>query len=144
MDFGTIDSRDAADKGRDLHLCHPILGHLLYVGDGANTDGELIDRKKSHDAITLKVRGYHSPKVQKALNVGKKKTVRTDSETEELGEDFCDALIVSWANVEARGKPLKCTKENKVWLIEQDPGLFQQVHKFAEDRANFFDKAPRS
>lgn len=139
MDFTTINTKDAAEEGEILHVEHPVLGHLLYVGEGADSNGKLRDPQKGHEKVTMTVRGLHSESIQKARRDNDtKKTRKRSSSDQKMGEDLIDALIIDWSNVIADKEPLDCTRENKIWLVEQDPNIMAQIMEFAADTENFF------
>lgn len=146
MDFSTFDTKSAADEGAELHFIHPILGHLLYDGPGADALGRLVDPNKGHTPVSAIVRGYHAPKVQEATKIRNRARMQkqTDAEIEAAGRKLIDALIVSWQGITRDGKPLACNVENKVWLTETNYEVFGQIDAFAKDQANFFEAAATS
>lgn len=146
MDFSTFDTKEAADDGAVLHFTHPILGHALYDGPGADAQGRLMDPAKDHQPVTAMVRGYHAPIVQAATKSKARARMQgqTHAEVEAVGRKLIDALIVSWQGITRDGKPLSCTAENKVWLTETNHAIFSQIDEFAKDQANFFADAATS
>lgn len=146
MDFSTFDTKDAADNGAVLHFVHPILGHYLYDGEGADADGRLVDPAKDHRPVTATIRGYHAPTVQAAMKSRDRARMerQSEAEIERTGRKLIDALIVRWDGVTRNGAPLECTAENKAWLTETNHAIFAQIDDFARDQANFFGSAARS
>lgn len=146
MDFSTFDTKPVAEKGAEMHVAHPVLGHLLYDGKGADDQGKLIDKSKPHEKVTITVRGWHSPSVQAAIKATQSGKVqqRSEAELEVAGEKIVDALIVDWSNVSKGGEALDCTATNKAWLVEQNYKIFEQVYNFAQDQANFFGGAAKT
>jgi len=142
MDFSTFNTKSAADEGAVLHFVHPILGHYLFDGKGADKDGALVDPSADHQPVTATVRGYHSDTVQAVANNGQKARFENQSKAqqERAGRDLIDALIVDWQGITRGGKPLPCTAENKFWLTETNHEIFRQIDQFAKDQANFFGK----
>lgn len=142
MDFESTDISEAAEQGREMHILHPVLGHRLYEGEGADRNGFLTDHKKPHKKITMIVRGLHSATVAEVVKRAQRQGMETDEDKEKSGAAFIDALVVDWSGITRGGKVLPCTKANKVWLTERNPSYFQQIQKFAEDQANFFEGEP--
>ncbi|MGR3574011.1 MAG: hypothetical protein ACU0CF_04650 [Sagittula sp.] len=144
MDFEKLDTKPIAEHGAEMHVSHPALGHLLYEGEGADPKtGRLIDKSKPHEKVTITVRGYHAPSVQSAAKRSQAKAMNklSEAESEKMGHDLIDALIVDWSNVSKAGEPLACTRANKIWLAEVNHDLFNQINEFAQDQANFFANA---
>lgn len=138
MDFSTFNTKGAADDGAKLHFVHPVMGHYLYDGPGADSNGRLVDPKKKHDEVSAIIRGYHAPTVQSALSKGNAEKM-SPAQQAAAGRKLIDALIVSWQGItDGDGKPLPCTAENKHWLTEQNHSIFQQIDAFAKEQANFF------
>lgn len=146
MDFSRFDTKDAADEGAVLHFTHPVLGHPLYDGKGADEHGRLKDPAKDHQPVTAIIRGYHAPTVQEASKAKARARMQkqTEADIEATGRRLIDALIVSWQGVSRDGKPLPCTLENKVWLTDTNYAIFAQIDDFAKDQANFFETAATS
>lgn len=143
MDFSTFDTKDAADAGAMLHFVHPILGHLLYDGPGADAQGRLVDKAQDHRPVTATVRGYHAPTVQAAMRSRDRARMerQTEADIERTGRKLIDALIVDWQGITRDGKSLPCTAENKAWLTDTNHAIFAQIDEFAKDQANFFAPA---
>ena len=142
MDFSKTNTKSSAEAGKELHLRHPVLGHRLYDGDGAGVNGLLTDAKKPHTKVAMTVRGYHAPSVVEAAKRTQRKGMETDEDQEKAGGIIIDALVVDWSGITRDGKPPPCTKENKVWLTEQNHDIFKQIDAFAKDQANFFESEP--
>ena len=142
MDFSTFNTKPAADEGAVLHFVHPVLGHELYDGPGADEHGALVDPSKDHQPVTATVRGYNSDTVQQVAQQGQRRGLERQSKAQQdaAGRDLLDALIVDWQGITRDGKPLPCTKANKVWLTETNHEVFRLIDAFAKDQANFFGK----
>lgn len=138
MDLTKFDTREAADEGRPMHLKHPIFGHPLYTGDGADDQGRLVNRRKGCEPILLHVRGFHSETVRSLIRKGQKDALTGDAE--DKGDALIDALIVGWSDnvTDADGQPRKCDKRNKVAVIRSNDEYEAQLLAFARDQANFF------
>lgn len=144
MDLNRVSTKESAEEGEPLHLLHPVLGHEIYTGEGADADGRLIDRDKPHEPVELIVRGFHSASVQEVVKRQQKKALRSESAQEKAGADLIDAVIVSWTNVVRGDETLPCTRANKVWLMELDPDFWAQVQRFGQDREVFFKPGSKS
>ena len=144
MDFSKLETKIGAEKGAELHLRHPALGHLLYTGKGADENGKLIDAKQEPQKVFVMVRGTESPTVQaqaRDLQASILKNGGISNEDKEIGLAFASSLVISMHGIEKEGKPMEATEENKRDFFLQSDGLVEQVVKFAQNRANFFNPA---
>jgi hypothetical protein len=125
MDFATLDTKSAAEKGAFLHLRHPVYGHPLM-------DGET--------AVGVTVRGTESKVVQDRLKSSAK--ARLDGDADQSALDFVCALVIEFHGVERDGETL--TADDAAWFFGLSDSFVEQVIEFAKDRASFFKVASAS
>jgi hypothetical protein len=139
MDFARLNTKTAAAKGAELHLRHPVLGHLLYSGDGCDENGAW-DGTGEPAKVVVYVRGMESKPVQdelRRLRVARVKDKR-DADMEESGLALVCALVIGFGGLTKDGNPMEPTEENKRAFFAQSDDLVEQVSTFAQDKANFF------
>lgn len=140
MDLQKLNTKDGAEKGADLHLKHPVLGHYLYSGENCDADGVWTGTGKA-TPVAVVVRGTESKTVRDRLKkIQREKVKRPDADDEETGLEFVCSLVVAFKGITMDGKPMEATPENKRMFFEQSDALVEQVIDFAKDRANFFGK----
>ena len=126
MDFSTLDTKKAAEKGAFLHLQHPALGHLLWDGEG-----------DSRKPVGVYVRGMESKTVQDTLKRLQSDKLRGDDDGDDLA--FVASLVIGFSGADRDGRPL--TAEDARWFFGLSVGFVEQVVAFAKDRASFFKPA---
>lgn len=143
MDLLSLDTRPAAERGAVLHLKHPVFGHRLYEGEGADQHGRLRDPEVEHEPVTITVRGEHSESVRAVRRDAERaRMAGEDLPEERLARDLADAMVVEWSGVtDEHGKPLPCTRDNKYRVLDANHRIWDQVRQFAADQANFFTAA---
>jgi hypothetical protein len=145
MDFNSFNTKTGAEIGAKLHLRHPVLGHYLYSGDGADHLGRWKDKEKSPGAVCVIVRGTESKTVQDRLKQLSTNEMTGDAQKDEnRGLDFVCSLVIGFENIERDGEPMLPTEGNKRIFFEQSDSLVEQVIAFARDRTNFFSDAATS
>ena len=146
MDLKLLDTKTPAENGADLHLRHPVMGHLLYNTKAKNVDanGKLTtDAEGDAKPIIVMVRGTESPSVRARL-----KEVNADdllrrkiSKALDVGEDFAHSLVIGFKNLTIDGRDLSDSDEDKRIFFAQSDDLMKQVLTFAEEKTNFFKSA---
>lgn len=140
MDLTKFDTYDAAEEGRDLHLRHPIYGHPLYVGPGADDQGKHVRKSKPVEAVTVKVRGMHSEAVKAHSKARRAAALKNGEASDDDGDDLLDVLVTGWSNITGDdGQPARCNRAGKIKHLRANPDFEAQVVAFAGDQANFFD-----
>ena len=114
------------------------------------TDKEIeqtgIDLRYSDDTVlTIARAGGSNKKYLKAAEKAQRKLQVRRPNNEEaleiLREIYADCVVLKWEGVTDReGKPLECTKENKLQLFRDLPDLFADIRVQAEN-ADLFRKA---
>lgn len=154
MDFNNLNSVAAAEKGADLHLCHPATGAKLYD----NADNPFEDNGKP---CIVTVLGSEAPAVRKSLRSVQK--ARAKAEPEQDGKDDDDVsldelheqlvagakvLITGFKNINNGKKAAKAPEDidwflglNRVNLQENESSFAEQVNAFAAKRGNFLGNA---
>jgi hypothetical protein len=136
MELTRLETKTGASKGAFLHLKHPALGHLMYTGPDADSDGRRDG--KNVEKVGCHVLGLESERVRERAKAIQGKKLKGDDDAEEAGIAFVSSLVVSFKGLTKDGKPLEATDESKREFFAQSDSLVEQVMEFAQDRANFF------
>lgn len=138
MDLTKLNTKAGAEKGADLHLRHPAMGHLVYTGKGVDEYGDW-DGTGPATPVCVTLRGTESRSVQdriKALQKQKLKNV----DDEESGLDFVCSLVIGFKGLTLDGKPMEATPDNIRAFFMQSDSLVEQVLDFVKDKTHFFSK----
>ena len=130
MDLAKFDLKEAADKGMNVNLTHPITLETLLDDDGKGISIKVLgkdSRKWTSTAKTLDA---------KNANKHRNKKVPT-AELEKSILEIIAACTVSWTNVIYNEEPLKCNKENALMLYQNRGWIAEQVLEAATERANY-------
>jgi hypothetical protein len=142
MDFRKLDTKTDAETGAFLQLRHPVLGHLLYSGEGTDEEGAWIDKTKTPKEVGVMCRGIESATVQGRLKKSRKGAMAGgDRDDEALGLVLVCSIVVKFINLQSGGKPLEATQANKEAFFDQSDDLVRQVIDFAKEKGNFFKAA---
>ncbi len=140
MEFSSLNTKDAAERGAELHLRHPVYAHPLYSGGGTDADGRWTDKAQSPDPITVTVRGVESRSVQDRLKRLQRNRVKgKEADAEETGLEFVCSLVIGFSGLTKGGEPMRATDARA--FFEQSDDLVEQVIDFAKERSNFFGDA---
>jgi hypothetical protein len=149
MDIGKFNTKAGAAKGAFMHLLHPAFEHPLYDGEGADSEGRLMDADKA-TAVGFTVLGTESRyaqnrarELQRSRLKGKHEKAGSAEDDEQDGMAFVCALITELHGMTRDGEPMEATEENKMYVLEQSEAFVQQVLEFAQDRANFYKAASK-
>jgi hypothetical protein len=164
MDLKSLNTKDAAEAGSELHFTHPAMGHPMYSGAGADpVTGELVNADKPNERITGIIRGMESKTVRDMLKAAAKAKltnrnrksnnpdhIPTEAEVDQemadaqkSGMDLACVLLADIRGLSLDGKPMESTTENKRMFFDQSDDLVSQVVRFAKDNANFFGKGSK-
>jgi hypothetical protein len=161
MDLTSLNTKDAAEDGAELHFTHPAMGHLMYSGEGADLiTGAIVDAEKPHVPIMGIVRGLESKTVRDMLKASAKSKLtsrnvknnspthiptdaeveREMSEAQKSGMDLACVLLADITGLTINGKPMEPTDANKRNFFGQSDDLITQVLDVAKDKSRFFAK----
>lgn len=116
-----------SDDAVEMEIFHPVTGEkmditILVIGDD-NAE------YKQNARMVYKAALKKAPK-------GNLEKLNSD-----LDEEFVFSLkaahIKGWKNIQQNEKPLKFSKENAVYLIQEYPWIRDQIDEFVSERANF-------
>jgi hypothetical protein len=124
MDFSTLNTKDGAEQGAFLHLCHTVTGALLY------------DANKNPIGVYL--RGNESDTVQTAVRQFNRATVKGGQTKEFLNIDLASLLVIRFVGVMRGDRPLTTSAEDLRWFFGLSDNLVEQVLEFSKERGNFF------
>lgn len=106
------------------------------------------DLDSQGEQTTITVLGEYAEKVKKTLEsqtraMWKRKAGTFDpaTVTQRNRIDTAASAIIAWSGIEDGGKPVACTKENAVRLLDAAPWILKQVEAAIESPASFFGKA---
>ena len=135
MDISNLNTKSKSEEGEWLHLNHPVDGHPLYTGEGADADsGDILPGKTEADcqAVRVKVRGGESDVVQKALfkykRITAKKRNLSYAEEKRLNLEVAASRIIEMENLSILGRPLSADNdEDKILLLSQSNDFVRQI-----------------
>lgn len=149
MDVTGMGIGSALEKGAELHLKHPIAGHLMYSGEGAHPKtGALIDKKKPHEPISLFLRHPEAPSVREQMRqIEALKAAGEDISTESVGIKFFTAMLIDWRGIGVNGQDASpCNAENVKAFFDSEFGDMvgsRQVIPFVSNGKNFVRNLPK-
>jgi hypothetical protein len=103
----------------------------------------LLDPAGRPTKVKLRVRGTDSAAYNDMLKEQVRRAVERQprkATEEEKNAEFWElhaTLIVGWTGMHLKGQPYDYTPENAARLLEEYSWVFEQVRRFADNRANF-------
>lgn len=127
-----------------LHLRHPALGHLLYVGSGAGPNGESNDARDVKP-VRVKLRNADDAAVGKerqrliaSATAGSRRSEPTPEQEDEITKAVIKFCVLEFENVIDDGKPLDAKNEADRDFFLGQGDFIAQVAQFSTARSNFF------
>lgn len=106
-------------------------------------DMPLLDPAGRATGVTLRVRGSdcasYQAEIQEQIRRGIQRAPRKATEAEKNAEfyELHATLVAGWEGLYLKGEPFPYTPANAARLLEEYTYIFEQVRRFADNRANF-------
>jgi len=117
------------DKGVEIEILHPMTskptGLKVSVASYKSERVKRVERRIANQALREQARNP--------------KRIRTVEEHEEKADEIIASAVVSWSGFEMKGKPLECTPENVLSVLQNTDLFFikDQIDKAADDVTAF-------
>jgi hypothetical protein len=130
MDLSNLNVGEAASRGADMHLCHPLSGDRLKQDDGSY----IVIRLLGADAPEYRQRVHRiaNKNVQR-----RKKSAPSAEQIEEQTVSLLAAITVGWEGIVVNGEALEFSEQAAKELYQDHVWIREQVDEFVADRANF-------
>lgn len=134
LDLNTLDLTAEADKGRTLHVKHPVTGLLLVDADGAPVT---VTAMGAMDGTVYLDRSRERRDRLKAEDLKTRTSAQYDAEA----VDDLVSLTLGWSGIAMDGKELPFTHANARMVYTRFRWLREQVEEFVGSRAVFFGES---
>ena len=145
LDSAKVKEVSTTSEGQWMHLRHPIDEHLLYIGEGADDAGKLLDLEKAKP-VRVKILFAKNRKLveyrrslERDATMGLNNRVLSEEQDEEINLAVLRRSIVEFENVWKGDTELNATNEtHKEMFFAMADEYVIQVLKFTTALTHFF------
>ena len=142
MDFDALNTKADAERGATLHLLHPQLRHPIYVGDGADAHGRLVDPSSARPA-TVTLMGAEADAARAAWKKYSRLSEIEQGSPAQIAA-LLSALIVGFdgitRKVDGKAVDVKPDAAGVAFLLSRSEDFLLQMLDFVKDQRNFFSE----
>lgn len=143
-----IDIKAQREKPQTLHLRHPVLEHLMYFGEGADSDFSLVDESKC-EPVEVDVLSAASTEyvqfLEDRVNAAKDEPDKPFSMEEAITDD-CEKIAGAVKGLRGlsddSGRMLDGSKQaDRIMFCRIHESFRRQVEKFSVNQRNFYKRS---